>query len=752
MKFDQQASAIIESFQRSIDDRLQAAHDVSIAYSSHAELISRLYGQNQDTVWPNVTLPDFNERTNGILQSSLAVAYSPVLRDDDTKAQWTAYVEECKDRAQTSSVRHRRKLQSDGNGNKHDDDNLFSVGGNNQHDETDTDGTNDGDAGNDPTETSNLQLSASLNALCSSDRFKADGILDRSHWSYGTEGSQYGQETGLSTYPAIPAWQFRGTGTMTVESTILFEDDIRDVREQSINNVLQTKHVSVSDTIIRFKEGSSGGVNHGASARSIIHYPVFSTMNDTTMVVGLVSIELDWLSALRTALKAMTETRTDGLVVSLHSTCQPEHEGLHSFLVDNNDFVYTGHTLIKDKEGMPSIRERTDFESFRMILDRSRRSSSLPHSHQQSDGETTPSCLFSISIHPSDEWEEQNKNQDMPVMYAWTLPGVFLVIAIIFCLCQRCMEHQLKIIADKANKSSALVNSLFPPNVRDRMFDEQSQHQYPQPASTPTEPDSVPIGLSGINSATHQQQQQFQSNKRPTRRAQKRNSSFHSVSTTDRFKPPKMRLKTYLDSSGRTLSSSEDVDFDDHRSIGKEPKDHRCVSEAIEETVSSSEPIADFFPNTTVMFANIAGFTAWSSQREPHQVFQLLETIFRAFDRFANRLGVFKVETIGDCYVAVTGLPEPHQHHALIMARFAHECLVHMKELCKKLEVVLGPGTADLGLRVGLHSGPVTAGVLRGEKSRFQLFGDTMNTASRMESNSFPNTIQVSWVQAPKMN
>lgn len=104
----------------------------------------------------------------------------------------------------------------------------------------------------------------------------------------------------------------------------------------------------------------------------------------------------------------------------------------------------------------------------------------------------------------------------------------------------------------------------------------------------------------------------------------------------------------------------------------------------------ATAPIAELYPDTTVLFADIVGFTAWSSEREPTQVFTLLETLYAAFDGIAKQRGVFKVETIGDCYVAVVGLPTPRKHHAVVMARFANDCRKKMHELTAKLETLLG--------------------------------------------------------------
>ena len=130
--------------------------------------------------------------------------------------------------------------------------------------------------------------------------------------------------------------------------------------------------------------------------------------------------------------------------------------------------------------------------------------------------------------------------------------------------------------------------------------------------------------------------------------------------------------------------------------------------------------------------------------KEPTSVFALLEKVYSAFDELSRSYNVFKIESIGDMFVAVSGLPKPEKRHAVIMAQFAEDCKQKMKQIVLGLETVLGPGTADLRLRVGLNSGPVIAGVLRNEKAIFQIFGDTVNVAEQMRRTCVKDDIQCS--------
>ncbi|CAB9505432.1 Receptor-type guanylate cyclase gcy [Seminavis robusta] len=181
--------------------------------------------------------------------------------------------------------------------------------------------------------------------------------------------------------------------------------------------------------------------------------------------------------------------------------------------------------------------------------------------------------------------------------------------------------------------------------------------------------------------------------------------------------------------------------FPEH--VGQKLMEEQGKDEWQADAQRQDKPLAELFPSATIMFADIKGFTAWSSSRQPSDVFTLLETIYHEMDAIAKIRKVFKIETIGDCYVAVCGLPRPRDNHAVVMARFAQDCLEKFRELVTMLDVDL-PGTAKLELRTGLHSGPVTAGVLRGERARFQLFGDTVNTTARIESTGEGSRIHMS--------
>ena len=129
-------------------------------------------------------------------------------------------------------------------------------------------------------------------------------------------------------------------------------------------------------------------------------------------------------------------------------------------------------------------------------------------------------------------------------------------------------------------------------------------------------------------------------------------------------------------------------------------------------SIFKTKPIADLFPEVTVMFADLVGFTAWSSTREPAQVFTLLETIYHEFDQIAQRRRVFKVETVGDCYVAVAGLPEFRKDHATIMVSGAVLYFLHfigalLTQLCPQLPLRVGSLRSRL-LVQDAHSCPTT--------------------------------------------
>jgi len=146
--------------------------------------------------------------------------------------------------------------------------------------------------------------------------------------------------------------------------------------------------------------------------------------------------------------------------------------------------------------------------------------------------------------------------------------------------------------------------------------------------------------------------------------------------------------------------------------------------------------IADGFAEVTVAFADLVGFTALSSDMPPQEVVTLLNGLFTRFDVAAQELGIEKIKTVGDAYMAVCGLPVPVANHAERMVRMAIRMVHITREHALEHQV-------SMKLRVGINTGPVVAGVIGKSKYIYDLWGDTVNLASRMESGGIPDSIQV---------
>ncbi|XP_038066117.1 guanylate cyclase soluble subunit beta-2-like [Patiria miniata] len=144
------------------------------------------------------------------------------------------------------------------------------------------------------------------------------------------------------------------------------------------------------------------------------------------------------------------------------------------------------------------------------------------------------------------------------------------------------------------------------------------------------------------------------------------------------------------------------------------------------------------FPQVTILFSDVVHFTDMCSQCQPIQIVHLLNAMYTRFDQLTNVCGVYKVETIGDAYMVVGGLPVETDAHAQRVARFG---LQQLKASCEVLSPINGE---PIQIRIGIHTGPVVAGVVGLKMPRYCLFGDTVNTASRMESTGMPGKVHTS--------
>ncbi|GKY95687.1 hypothetical protein MPSEU_000529700 [Mayamaea pseudoterrestris] len=385
---------------------------------------------------------------------------------------------------------------------------------------------------------------------------------------------------------------------------------------------------------------------------TVLSYPLRLGLSQDSLVVGALNLQFQWEQVLANVVKEDSQP----LYAVIENLCG----GNFTYMVQGVEAVFVGEGDLAALTDLTYTLVESTYTGFASLFDQ----------HGDINVDPATACSYKLMVFPSPEFQATYHNF-YPNMFRGIVLSVFFGVILIFIIYDCVVEDRQAKVVNQAQRSDAIVRSLFPDAVRDKLYQ---------------------------NAIRKEEEQKL----------------LHKNGLTE---APKHKLKKMLAEDAEDRANGQGI---------------------------SSEPIADLFPNTSVLFADIAGFTAWSSEREPSQVFILLETIYRAMDRIAKKLGVFKVETIGDCYVAATGVPEAQKDHAEIMCRFARISLIKVNHLTKNLEISLGPGTGDLSMRVGIHSGPVTAGVLRGQKSRFQLFGDTINMAARMESNGLKNKVHLS--------
>ncbi len=171
--------------------------------------------------------------------------------------------------------------------------------------------------------------------------------------------------------------------------------------------------------------------------------------------------------------------------------------------------------------------------------------------------------------------------------------------------------------------------------------------------------------------------------------------------------------------------------------LGSERLLRNVLPESIVKRLQAGERvIADGIPETTVVFVDIVNFVNMSAHMSPAAVVVVLNRVFSAFDALCEQYGVEKIKTIGDAYMLATGVPNPIKNHVMVAAKIALE----MQELGTHLHI---REQKELQFRIGIHTGPVVAGVIGTRKFSYDLWGTTVNIASRMEVNAIPGRIHV---------
>ena len=368
--------------------------------------------------------------------------------------------------------------------------------------------------------------------------------------------------------PFAPVWQMSGAPSdpSVVNYNLLSDDIFKATFDATVQSGTQSLSSVISDASWYYGDSAKpvDGIPQG-----LLMTPLFNSSSLKSNIVGVVVSVLSW----GTFFQNVLEPRTPNVVVVVNAeSCG----GIFTLQVQGSAVSYLGEGDMHD----------TSYSDLGVSVDIAE------------DLTVYAGCTYSISIYPSQEFVGTYET-NAPVYWTVFVVGILVFTFVSFFVFDLFVQKRQFKYLTSAAKSNAIVSSLFPEEVRDRLFGKDTSAEKLVEQKLP---ESSKFRL-----------RSYLSNE---------NGNVHDVD----------------EQSTGNLSASDGV---------PEQKEMAVPNADVGVDMYQTKPIADLFPNTTIMFADIAGFTAWSSVREPSQVFTLLENVYSAFDSVARRRKVFKVETVG---------------------------------------------------------------------------------------------------------